>query len=81
MRLHNITITPRSVTLDGVPLIVHEDGPRIDPTGAGVSIVHLPVIAQNVTLQGDNHQLDEPTPTYDQLMDDKDTSDTPRSTQ
>ena len=69
MRLHNITITPRSVTLDGVPLIVHEDGPRIDPTGAGVSIVHLPVIAQNVTLHGDNHHSDEPTPIYDQLMD------------
>ena len=70
MRLHNVTITPRSVTLDGVPLIVREDGPRIDPIGAGVSIVHIPVIARTVTVAGDTHNPDEPTPIYDQLMDD-----------
>lgn len=69
MRLHNITITPRGVTIDGVPLIVREDGPRIEPVGAGVSIVHLPVFASTVTLQGDTHDPDEPTPIYDQLMD------------
>lgn len=68
MRLHNITITPRSVTLDGVPIIVHEDGPRIDPIGAGVNIVHIPVFARTVTLQGDAHDPDEPTPIYDQTL-------------
>lgn len=68
MRLHNITITPRSVTLDGAPLIVREDGPHIEPVGAGVSIVHLPVIARTVTLQGDTHDPDEPTPVYDKLL-------------
>lgn len=68
MRLHNITITPRGVTLDGVPLIVSEDGPRIEPVGAGVSIVHLPVIARTVTVAGDTHDPDEPTPIYDQTL-------------
>lgn len=68
MRLHNITITPRSITLDGIPLIVREDGPRIEPVGAGVSIVHLPVIARTVTVAGDTHDPDEPTPIYDQLI-------------
>ena len=67
MRLHNITITPRSVTLDGVPLTVREDGPSVEPLGP-VQIVHIPVIAEHVTLQGDTHDLDEPTPIYDQLL-------------
>ena len=68
MKLHHVTITPRSVTIDGVPLIAHEDGPRVDTLGADLSIVHIPVIAEHVTLQGDTHQLDEPTPIYDQLI-------------
>lgn len=68
MRLHNVTITPRGVTLDDVPLTVHEDGPSIESFGP-VQIVHIPVIAEDVTLQGDNHHSDEPTPIYDQLMD------------
>lgn len=70
MRPHHVTITPRSVTLDGVPLVVHEDGPRVDTLGADLSIVHIPVITRTVTLQGDTHHPDEPTPIYDQLMDD-----------
>lgn len=68
MRLHNINITPRSVTLDGLPLTVREDGPIIEPIGLDVSIVHLPVIARTVTLQGDTHDPDEPTPVYDKLL-------------
>lgn len=68
MRLHNITITPRGATIDGIPLIVREDGPHIEPTGLDVSIVHLPVIARTVTLQGDTHDPDEPTPVYDKLL-------------
>ena len=68
MRLHNITITPRIVTLDGLPLTVHENGPNWEHLGEGIHIVHLPVIARNVTLHGDNHQLDEPTPIYDQTL-------------
>ena len=69
MRLHNITITPRSVTIDGMPLTVREGGPIIEPIGLDVSIVHIPVIARTVTVEGDTHDPDEPTPIYDQLMD------------
>ena len=70
MRLHNITITPRGVTLDGQRLTVLEDIPLIEPIGLDMSIVHLPVIAEHVTIAGDTHDPDEPTPLYDQLMDD-----------
>lgn len=69
MKLHNVTITPRSVTIDGVPLTVRKDGPIIETIGLDMSVVHIPVIARNVTLQGDTHDPDEPTPIYDQLMD------------
>lgn len=68
MRLHHVTITPRSVTIDGVPLIVREDGPIIEPIGLDMSIVHIPVIAEHVTIQGDTHHPDEPAPIYDQLI-------------
>ena len=68
MRLHNITITPRGVTIDGQRLTVLEDGPSVEPFGP-VQIVHIPVIAEHVTLSGDTHDPDEPTPIYDQLMD------------
>lgn len=69
MRLHNITITPRGVTLDGVPLTIREDGPIIEPIGLDVSIVHVPVVARTAIVAGDTHDPDEPTPIYDQLMD------------
>lgn len=69
MRLHNVTITPRSVTLDGQRLTVLEDIPLIEPIGLDMSIVHLPVVARTVTVAGDTHDPDEPTPIYDQLMD------------
>lgn len=68
MRLHNVTITPRSVILDGQKITVHKNGPQIEQPVPGLSIVHLPVFAQNVTLQGDTHDPDEPTPIYDQLI-------------
>ena len=71
MRPHHITITPRSVTIDGIPLTAHETGPTIEPLGPGLQIVHIPVIAEHATLQGDTHQPDEPTPIYDQLMEEK----------
>lgn len=67
MRLHNITITPRSITLDGIPLTVYE-GTEWEHIGNGRYIVHIPLLAR-LTRQGDTHKLDEPTPIYDQLMD------------
>lgn len=68
MRLHNVTVTPRSVTLDGIPLTVHENGPNWEHLGEGAHIVHIPVLARPVTLHVDPHHSDEPTPIYDQLI-------------
>lgn len=68
MRLHNVTITPRSVTIDGLPLTVHENGPNWEHLGEGAHIVHIPVLARLVTLHGDTHDPDEPTPIYDQTL-------------
>lgn len=68
MRLHHVTITPRSVTIDGIPLTVRENGPTIEPIGLDMSIVHIPVIASTAIISGDTHDPDEPTPTYDQLI-------------
>lgn len=68
MRLHHVTITPHIVTLDGIPLTVHENGPTIEPIGLDMSIVHIPVFASTVTVAGDTHDPDEPTPVHDQLV-------------
>jgi|GEM_PF-1844611 len=68
MRLHNITITPKHVTIDGQKLIIHKDGPHIEQPVPGLSIVHIPVFASTVTVSGDTHDPDEPTPIYDQLI-------------
>lgn len=70
MRLHHVTITPRSVTIDGIQLTVHEAGPRVEQIGPDhpLSIVHIPVLAEHVTLSGDTHHPDESTPIYDQTL-------------
>lgn len=70
MRPHHVTITPHSVTLDGVPLTVHENGPRVQQIAPDypLSIVHIPIIAEQVTLSGDTHHPDGPTPIHDQLI-------------
>lgn len=66
MRLHHITITPRSITLDGKQLTVYQ-GTEWEHIGNGIHIVHIPVLAR-LTLQGDTHDPDEPTPIYDQTL-------------
>ena len=68
MRLHNVTITPHSVILDGQKLTIHKDGPQIKQPVPGLNIVHLPVFARTVTVAGDTHDPDEATPIYDQLI-------------
>ena len=68
MKLHNVTITPRSVTIDGVPLTVRKDGPIIEPIGLDLSIVHVPVVAHTAIVSGDTHDTDEPAPIYEQLI-------------
>lgn len=68
MRLHDVTVSPRSVRIDGVSIIVEQAGPQVETVGPGVHIVHIPLIAQTVTLTGDTHAPDTRTPVYDQLL-------------
>lgn len=68
MRLHDIEISPRSVRIDGTPIIVDESGPRVETLGTDLHLVHIPVFARTVPLNGDTHDPDEPTPIYDQLL-------------
>lgn len=41
---------------------------RLHDVEISPSIVRLPVIARTVTVTGDTHDPDEPTPIYDQLV-------------
>lgn len=66
MRLHNVTITRTGVYIDGQQLTVYQ-GTEWEHIGNGIHIVHIPVLAR-LTRQGDTHDPDEPTPIYDQLM-------------
>lgn len=67
MRLHKINITPRSIALDGIPLLHSDEAPTIETLGPGIHLVHLAVYADSVQLDGDNHELPEDTPIYNQL--------------
>lgn len=68
MRLHDVEISPHSVRVDGQNIICEESGPRVQPIGAGLQIVHIPLIARTVTITGDAHDPDAGTPIYDQLL-------------
>lgn len=68
MRLHRMTISPRNVTLDGVQLIVDLQGPTVEELTPDLTIVHLPLICETVTLNGDQHDSAETTPIYDTLI-------------
>ena len=70
IRLHEIEISPRSVRIDGVPVTVDTPGPSVftPHPGEDLHIVHIPVLAQSVTLNGDIHAPDAGTPVYDQLV-------------
>lgn len=67
MRPHKINIAPRSITLDGLPLLHSDEAPTIETLGPGIHLVHLAVYADSVQLDGDNHELPEDTPIYNQL--------------
>ena len=67
MRLHKINITPRSITLDGIPLIHSEEAPTIETILPNLHRVHLTIYAGHIQLDGDNHHTPEDTPIYNQL--------------
>ena len=67
MRPHKINIAPRSITLDGLPLLHSDEAPTIETLGPDIHLVHLTIYADHIQLDGDSHQLPEATPIYDQL--------------
>ncbi len=67
MRPHKIRVSPRGVTLDGIPLIHSDEAPRVETLSPNLHRVHLAVYADSVQLDGDSHQLPEATPIYDRI--------------
>lgn len=67
MRAHKLRISPRGITLDGIPLLHSDEAPTIETLGPGIHLVHLAVYADHIQLDGDTHDSPEPTPIYDQL--------------
>lgn len=67
MRLHKINITPRSIALDGIPLLHSDEAPRVETLRPNIHLVHLTIYADHIQLDGDNHHTPEATPIYDQL--------------
>ncbi|MDK7047779.1 hypothetical protein QP324_04210 [Corynebacterium sp. UMB0012] len=67
MRPHKIDISPRSITLDGIPLLHSDEAPTVETVAPGLHRVRLTVYADRIQLDGDNHHNPEPTPIYDQL--------------
>ena len=67
MRPHRINVSPRGVTLDGLPILRSDEAPRVEILRPGIHRVHLTVYADSVQLDGDNHELPEDTPIYNQL--------------
>ena len=67
MRPHRIRVSPRGVTLDGIPLLHSDEPPTIETLGPNIHLVHLTVYADHIQLDGDNHHTPEATPVYDQL--------------
>ena len=67
MRPHKIRVSPRGVTLDGLPLLHSDEPPTIETLRPDIHLVHLAVYADSVQLDGDTHHTPEDTPIYYQL--------------
>lgn len=67
MRPHRIRVSPRGITLDGIPLLHSEEFPTVETLAPNLHLVHLTVYAGHIQLDGDTHDSPEPTPVYDQL--------------
>lgn len=67
MRPHKLRISPRGITLDGIPLLHSDEAPTVETLAPSIHRVHLTVYADSIQLDGDTHDSPEPTPIYDQL--------------
>ena len=71
MRPHRINVSPRGITLDGIPLLHSDEAPRVETLSPNLHRVHLTIYADSIQLDGDNHHTPEDTPIYDQLKEQK----------
>lgn len=71
MRPHKLRVSPRGVTLDGIPLLHSDESPTVKTLSPNLHLVHLIVYAESVQLDGDNHHIPEATPIYFQLKEQK----------
>ena len=67
MRPHRIRVSPRGITLDGIPLLHSDEAPTVETLAPDLHRVRLTVYADSIQLDGDNHRDPEPTPIYDRL--------------
>lgn len=67
MRPHKLRISPRNITLDGIPLLHSDETPTIETISPNLHRVHLTVYASHIQLDGDTHHTPEDTPIYNQL--------------
>lgn len=71
MRPHKLRVSPRGVTLDGIPLIHSDEPPTVETILPNLHRVHLTIYAGHIQLDGDSHELPEATPIYNQLKEQK----------
>lgn len=67
MRPHRINVSPRGITLDGLPLLHSDEAPTVEILRPNIHRVHLTIYADRIQLDGDDHHTPEATPIYDQL--------------
>lgn len=66
-RLHQAEISRRQLTVDGLNLTVDEDV-HIERLDTDLQLLKVNIYCQSITLNGDTHDLDEPTPIWDALI-------------
>ena len=66
-RLHQAQISRRQLTVDGLKLTVDEDV-HIERLAPDLQLLKVNIYCQEIILNGDTHDLDEPTPIWDALI-------------
>ena len=67
IRLHRAQLSPNGLTIDGVKMTVHEDV-QVETLAPDIHMLSVQIICESIVLNGDTHDLDEPTPIWDQLI-------------
>ena len=67
MRLHDVVVSRRGVSIDGLKVVCEQSGPTARECAPGVWLVWVPLFASRVVLAGDVHDPDAGCPVYDRL--------------